>query len=461
MVTSVRIVAILLLVFTPVLTASAEGLADRFGDAIFKIHIKHPAGREVAATGFLFHKSDHVATALHVVAGAEKIQVKEPSSGKLVSATVVRVLRDQDLALIKLTQPMDASPLKASSRKLKEADDVRCVGYPSDISKVEPTFLKVRTVGGKLKDSIPPRVRKDLDKIDFLSTNSPILNLDGHLLPGHSGAPVFSEDGELVAIGNGGLAIGASSRSWAIEARYLKDLTTSTEKVPGQSVINKSLFAEEVAPDERRVEIVASTGQRLVRIRKATFAEMFATTDDQYGLQQLVSTFPMNPATLQYDIYREPKSGATIVIPDGFESPTWEDGIWFSQSPGGLVTFYFQINNASNDYETQLKTTNFEQQTVAYDDPMFWSINPNWSYPFARPTLDGMSVRRLAYVKGQPGPFGPIMVKQLGFTHSRRGSLILSAGAKMNDQQAIMSFPAASQTWLAGSTSIFLTTLSE
>ncbi|MCH9696416.1 MAG: serine protease [Gammaproteobacteria bacterium] len=441
----------------------ADEIVDRHGDSIVKIHVTHPLGKEVAATGFVFGRNDQVVTSLHVVAGAKRIQIKVPSNGRLISAEITRVLRDQDLAMLRLKEPTKASPLEVSKKTPSVRDELTCIGYPFNIRVADPTFLKVRSTGGRLRDSIPTAVRNDLEKIGFPSTDTPVFNLDGHLLPGHSGAPIFDSNGMLVAIANGGLAVGAASRSWAVNAGYLEALLNSKATIPDQSVANTELFAEEVAPTTQREFVVADGGdERLLLIRTASFSQMLSTTDDQRGLRQIASMFPFDPSSQEFDIYRESESGATLVVPSGYSAPRWQNGIWITDSEDHLVSFYFQINKVSNPDETQLKSSQFEHTTVQFDNPMYWSLDPNWTYPTARPTLQGMEVRRLAYVQFLPTQFGPQQTKQMIVTHSLRGDVMLSAAAKLNDQSALFGYSQQpARIWLAGASSAFLTTLSE
>jgi hypothetical protein len=62
-----------------------------------------------------------------------------------------------------------------------------------------------------------------------------VLSIEGHLLPGHSGAPLFDEDNKLIGVGNGGLQAGAIEVSWAIpwseiEWQAVDKLSTDNEE---------------------------------------------------------------------------------------------------------------------------------------------------------------------------------------------------------------------------------------
>lgn len=197
-------------------------------------------------------------------------------------------------------------------------------------------------------------------------------------------------------------------------------------------------------------------------IRNASYAQMLQTTDNQSDLNLLTHTFPVNPKQQRYAIYREPDSGATLVLPFGYSAPEWKQGLWVTHSTYGLVSFYYQINTISHKEDAQYKSSTFEQMTVAYDHPQNWTMDANWSYPVTVSTLEGMSVRRLAYIKFMPSQFGPQQVKQMIITHSARGNVMLSAAAKLNNQRTLTYNPQyAAPIWLAGASSAFLTTISE
>jgi len=67
-----------------------------------------------------------------------------------------------------------------------------------------------------------------LARIGFPALDLHILYLEGSLLPGYSGSPVFDPNGRLVGVGDGVLEKGASYMSWIIPAKYLAELESST-----------------------------------------------------------------------------------------------------------------------------------------------------------------------------------------------------------------------------------------
>lgn len=454
-----------LLSLTIVVSSAGAQVLDReqmeeLSGSVVKIFAEHDNNREITATGFIYGDEASVVTSFHVVSGAQRVQVKFSSGGSLVAAEVVRVIKKQDLALLELKKPSARTPLVTSASASRRGDRLLCLGYPFNIPTIDDTLVTVKTLGKKLKDIIPPNVKKDLDDIGFPDTLSEIINLDGHLLPGHSGAPLFNDDGRIVAVSNGGLAVGAASRSWAIDASHLKSLLASTENIPNSSAASSHLFAEELPQRLHRTILEdESSGEKLLFVREASFRELLLTTDDPLGLQQIASTFfGIDPGNSTYRIYRELDSGATLVVPTDMDEPVWADEMWQSSSRGDLVSLYFRVDRAANPNDLQRRSQSFEVDIVEDDDQRLWVPDFNWTYPFPRPTYQGMTVRRLAYVKME-GLYSPIQTKQLIVTFSAANSLLLSAAAKLNDNNALFGSISDRDRWFQGATAAFLTTI--
>ena len=434
-----------------------QSQVDRVGESVVKIYARHDS--EKAATGFVYRDGATVVTALHVVAGANRIQVKKSNGGRLINASIEKVLKDQDLALLRLEQNTNLPALRARNSPLDRGDRIVCLGYPFNIPSYDETELTVRSKDKRLRDIIPPRVKNELDNLGYPNTNDPIISLEGHLLPGHSGAPVFDSQGEVVAISNGGLAVGGASRSWALSASHLSQLLRSNEPVPNRSVVSSQLFAEELSPTARTEVLTNSGGQRMVLIRVANYAEMFYTTDNPLALTNLAASFAgIDFLQVRYKIYRDVQTGATLVVPGEMEAPRYVDDSWRVTSSDGLIDMYYRLDAVSSNYDAQQKSVRFEASIAAGDDQPLWRMDPNFSYPFVQPTLDGMLVRRLGYVKYQQQNFNWVQTKQAIITFSGKGTVLLSAATKLNNQNALYD-PQSRYRWFVGASSAFLTTL--
>jgi hypothetical protein len=76
---------------------------------------------------------------------------------------------------------------------------------------------------------IPPDALDRMSRSSLLGVDEEIVRLDGHLLPGSSGAPLIASDGKVAAIASGGLAGGGAALSWAVPASNLNKLLSSTD----------------------------------------------------------------------------------------------------------------------------------------------------------------------------------------------------------------------------------------
>ena len=423
--------------------------------SVVKIYARHNTER--AASGFIYGSQDLVVTSLHVVSGADRIQVKISDNGPLIRANIIRVLKDEDLALLRLQSSSQRNPLTSQNISFHGGDEIVCVGYPFNIPSSDETYLRVKSGTKRLRDIIPSQVKRTLDAIGFPNTENIIVNLDGHLLPGHSGAPIFDSNSRVVAISNGGLAVGGASRSWAVSASHLSRLMNSNESIPTISVVTRDLFAEVLSPETENIIIRDNDSEdELMFIRTASYFEMLNTTDDPMGLNMITNTFgALNLTAVTYDIYRDINTGATIVVPGGAEEPYYENDFWVVESPNRITQLFFRIDQGFSIYEVQNESSEFEMDLVSSDQMNLWLINTQWSYPFVRPTLTGMSVRRKAFQKWWSG----FPIKQLIVTFSTKDNLLLSSAAKLNDHNAVFQDPTVNFLWFQYSTSAFLTTL--
>ena len=140
------------------------------------------------------------------------------------------------------------------------------------------------------------------------------------------------------------------------------------------------------------------------------------------------------------------------------EAPRYVDDSWRVTSSDGLIDMYYRLDAVSSNYDAQQKSVRFEASIAAGDDQPLWRMDPNFSYPFVQPTLDGMLVRRLGYVKYQQQNFNWVQTKQAIITFSGKGTVLLSAATKLNNQNALYD-PQSRYRWFVGASSAFLTTL--
>lgn len=351
------------------------------------------------ATGFLWSSADTAVTAWHVVAGCENLTVYFEAQRVSRSAVVAKVLRRADLALLKITDPPSGRVLVAEVAPPSLTEPLSVLGYPLQVPSMASTPLQLRYGGKTLRNIVPESVAQ------ALSGGSPSLDLeidfiDGHLLPGNSGAPIFNQQRRIVAIADGGLENGAAAVSWGIPAKFLMQLAASNESTNGQQGTGAGarqmhvLFAAE-SEVKNRGEITCS-GLTLTKLRTTNFSQLANSVDSPLGLYQLVQFFQVNPSNFTFDVYQHLTSGATFVVPEGARLTRNRQGDCVASISEGHIDLHLQVGVLGSVAETQSKAQAFEL-AWAGGNAQGWIADPQWSnwVPYYR--FDGLVVQRRAY----------------------------------------------------------------
>jgi len=439
------LVAALLPCALPAARAQPGEVLRRASESIVKIEADNNA-----ASGFVWSDASHVVTSLHVVDGKQRITAHYVGpDGRIVAsspAVVERVLMESDLVLLRLRAPQGRKPLvvNATAPTVKQALDA--LGFPLNIAGASSTEVKVRFGGNQLRSILPPKV---LGRIaDYPSTTIEILNLEGNLVPGLSGAPIVDGEGRVVGIVDGGLEEGAIGISWGIPASHLQRLAQSTvSTLPGTPRIAE-LFAADLQPAVEPTRRLGG-GVGLTKLRSRTFAQLSATADDKLGLAQLTYAFQMfGPDSFRYDVYQDLASGATIVVPEG-AILTSQGAFTVVNTGDPRMMMKIQVRPLANPMEAQQQALAFEQQLVEYNPAMMVTPDPAWSY--MRPmTRFGITISR-------KGIFRSVMLagmlqpdRYYFETLATNGRTQLSVAAVNNDSTpATMNFEAACSQGLA------------
>jgi serine protease Do len=142
-----------------------------------------PGPREGLGSGFVLSPDGEIVTNVHVVAGAEKVEVRF-SSGETLEARVVGLDDKTDVALLRVKprRPLAALPL-GDSRSLAVGDWVIAIGNPFGLDHTATLGIvsaKGRFIGAGPYD-------------DFIQT-------DAAINPGNSGGPLLDQDGRVVGV---------------------------------------------------------------------------------------------------------------------------------------------------------------------------------------------------------------------------------------------------------------------
>ncbi len=384
------------MLLVPVSTSRAEfqfdaGIYDEVKPSVVRITCSNRA-----ATGFLWSSADTAVTAWHVVDGCGNISVYYEAQKVTRSASISRVLHRADLALLKIADAPPAQVLVIEPSQPSLTEPLSTLGFPLQVPSMTNTPLQLRYGGKTLRAIVPDSVAQ------ALSGGSPSLDLeidsiDGHLLPGHSGAPIFNRQRRIVAVADGGLENGAASISWGIPARFITQLAASTESTaPIAGTAHQSpshaLFAAE--SEVKKLGEVTCSGQTLTKLRSASFAQLIKSLDDPLGMLQLVKFFGVDPSNFMFDVYQHLPSGATFVLPSGTELSPTPNGDCLAQLPGQLVQMYLQVAILGSPTEVFPRANLFEQ-AWSHNNPG-WVEDPQWSNLTNHTRFDGLVVRRRA-----------------------------------------------------------------
>jgi hypothetical protein len=178
--------------------------------------------KERSQTGFRIRGIKGVITALHGVAGCGEIKVQS-ETGKILSdaVRVSRVDVKNDVALLSSSELESAGTeglaIAPTTVQFTPEQKVVVVGHPFGISSIR-TSLELRTPPTKrLREIVPPGdILRSLDNRASPAIQTTIVFMQGTILPGHSGAPVFDSNLNVIAVANGGLGGGMSEIVWAI-----------------------------------------------------------------------------------------------------------------------------------------------------------------------------------------------------------------------------------------------------
>jgi len=436
-----RLLATVSLVLAVVIFESPAGKADistevfgRISPAIAQVRARNCRDGEArSGTGFLYDRGDRLVTALHVVAGCTRIDAFfERAGGRTIIASVDRVLERVDLALLRLERSA-GTPLIASGDRPAANDELSVIAFFLGAPTMDNKPLRVTFGNSKLSSMLPAQVRDDLARSQALDIGMEIVRLDGHLLPGASGAPLVDRQGRVVAIGSGGLKSGAASISWGLPGEHLERLVRSSARNTGNAVRSASLYAAPVAKQSGPgggggLDKITCGGFTFVKVGKRSFAELARTTDDALGLQQLLGHFAQyglpNGITDSYrfDIYMPDGRGAVVAVPDWMTVPA-SAGTCRARDPNGSIEIAFTGARFANAVQMQIVSSQIELGLLQHPN---WQADFSFSYPVPQFRPDGLTVRRKTFhaFTRQPG------ITQLAFeTLAAKGDQLFGVAA--------------------------------
>ena len=187
------------------------GLVEKFGPSVVMVKTNLGSG-----VGFVAFAPDFIVTNYHLVSGTQSVQAIfiEGKNASPRSVTVVAVDVDNDLALLRLSEPSKVSVLEfASDTDLQTGTEVFAIGSPGVGTTVLTQTIFTSTVS---------HPELEIDKRKLLQTTTSIS-------PIHSGSPWFNSEGKVV-----GVVLEKENRqeniSFAVSSSLVKVLYREREK---------------------------------------------------------------------------------------------------------------------------------------------------------------------------------------------------------------------------------------
>ncbi len=227
---------------------SAAQIADKIGRATVIVKTKDSGGSVSSGSGFVVDPSGVIVTNLHVVEGADAIQIRFPS-GDVYDVTGVRgVDRKRDLAVLQIPG-FDLPVVRlGNSNKVKAGDRIVVIG----------------TALGVLENTVTTGVVSGIRQLEGYR----IFQMEAAVSRGNSGGPVVNEQGEVIGVTVAKLT-GGESLNFAVPINYARGLLQS--KVTGgltklaASGPSKSLFGEPAQSLPRRWRSTHTGTTKIVR----------------------------------------------------------------------------------------------------------------------------------------------------------------------------------------------------
>jgi hypothetical protein len=328
-----------------------------------KYSVKNKSGKVEpkagTATGFCWQDPLYVVTALHAVAGVSEIKIYK-NDGSYTTAKVVKALLEADLALLQLASDLGLKPLALAEVNANAGKSYTIWGFPHAVYKIQDNEVRLsRSVEASpiLDDIINgDDLKYQLEKQKYPSTRAKILKIGSTIQPGQSGAPLFTSDGKVVGVADGGLRGGTALLNWGMPANYyVPRLSTSQDLIPNTVSLQSSLYSSsttipEDATDEEVNEIIEQEAeentihigdQSITKSWTADFEEITSTMseEDKASLMAVIQMIGIDMSDTWYDIYEDYNTGATISIPYD-ESFDVKDGWYYTCNADASLCYY-------------------------------------------------------------------------------------------------------------------------
>jgi S1-C subfamily serine protease len=138
-------------------------------------------------TGFVWDSSGHIVTNFHVIQGANAARVTL-SDQTTFDATLVGAFADRDLAVLRITAPINKLPPLAlgTSRELQVGQRVYAIGNPFGLDQT-------------LTTGIVSALNREIESFNQRTIRG-VIQTDAAINPGNSGGPLLDSAGRLIGV---------------------------------------------------------------------------------------------------------------------------------------------------------------------------------------------------------------------------------------------------------------------
>jgi len=320
---------------------------DQIKNSLVRVVVTINERESKVLTGFVWKTPNQVVTSLHGMSKTGTIKVLFMNQAWR-NVKIKKVFQKADLVLLEVLPGQSAVPIGVAPINnfhvgpIKFGSDVYAFGYNSGAPGSSSRILKKGDVSPEtLMSLIPNKDRAALERIGFPALDLNILYLEGSLLPGFSGAPVFDSQGRLIGVGDGGLEKGASNVSWIIPAKYITELENSTvASLPPNFETLSQLFSadariettadntanlEEQLSNPSYVNSVESNNFEFYPTKNRSLVEMVETSDDPENLRKFSDELnddlkiTLDYESMRFTIFEDINNGVVLGVPEGEE----------------------------------------------------------------------------------------------------------------------------------------------
>lgn len=351
------------------LLVTASSLSQKIYNSVVQIEVN---GKK-RGIGVVVGQSDLIVTALHVVAGIKNIMVYSEYAHRSVPATVIKIHKESDLALLQLSTRLNLPAIQVST-EIPDANNAYFIyGYTStpEIIRFKMGLAdKIFELSSLIAPTTPQH--QWLINHGFPLPSAKIIRLGNPIQHGDSGSPIVNSRGELVGIADGGLKKGAQRMNWGISAREHVGPLFKSEEYPhiGPSTLPflKNARAENPL-------YTSENDLALYFIFEDSLENIVATSDAED--QNFIAGYrnsgfessSMDIYKMPISVYEDYNTGATIAIPQALDFEyNSNSGLLRAWSPSGNVELNILIKQASSYSEAVSRVNEFQDDIVIGDN---------------------------------------------------------------------------------------------